>query len=134
MPMGSKARTAWNAANYTQIKIYADPELAAGFKARCAADEVSMASVLSQAMADYCKRIPDKKKADKKSEPDYSTKGRRRTATQRLAKQLEKIRDAEERYRDSMPENLQSSVAYENADQTAAALDDALEALSEAFQ
>ena len=132
MPMGNKARTAWNAENYTQIKVYVDPELATEFKARCAAGDVSMASVLSQAMADFCKRKPDKKKKPK--EPDYSTRGKRRAASQYFVEQYEQIRDAEESYRDNIPENLQGSAAYESAEQTVAALDNALEALSEAFQ
>ena len=135
MPMGSKARTAWNKENYTQIKIYVTPELATEFKAVCAVNAESMASVLSQAMSDYCKQKPNKNKKAKQPKQDYtSTRGKRRAATERIADQLNEIRDAEESYRDNIPDNLQNSAVYQSADETVSALDEALEALSETFQ
>jgi len=132
VPMNNDARTAWNSKNYTQIKIYTEPGLAAEFKAACAAKGVSMASVLSQAMANYCKRKPTKKPIA--TAPDYSTRGKRRTAFHYYVEQLEAIKDAEEEYKDNIPDNLHNGEAYENADQTVTAMEDGLGSLSSAFQ
>jgi hypothetical protein len=42
-----------------------------------------------------------------------------------LIEALSAIKDEEEEYRDNMPENLQGSEKYEQADQACSALDDA---------
>jgi len=65
-------------------------------------------------------------------QPSYTTKRQRRTATKKIIDQLQQIRDAEEISRDNFPENLQSSPAFNAAEECITALDEALEMLSNA--
>lgn len=110
-----------------QVKISVDPEIAAVFKASCAAANVSMASALSQFMAGFANANVAKKVSPA---PDYSTRRRRRAAIKSIVKQLELIMDSEERYRDSIPENLQGSIMYDNADELVSTLCEAIDLLS----
>jgi hypothetical protein len=120
----TQAKKRWNAKNYTVIKVYAAPDVAAAFKAVCAASDVSMNGKLTKYMSEYT-GIDGKKSA----EPDYSTRRRRRSAVKSLTDQIEQIRAAEERYRDNIPENLQGSVVYDTADEYVSMLDEAVELL-----
>jgi hypothetical protein len=131
MPMDNETRTQWNADNYKQIKVYVSPDLAAKFKAGCTVASVSMASVLSQFMADYCSEI--QAKDPKPPTPDFSTRGKRRMFVRRMIEQLEAIKEAEENYRDNIPENLQGGQAYEAAEQAIEQMGNALDSLNEAF-
>ena len=133
MPMNNDARTQWNARQYTQVKVYVRPDVAADFKAACAARGESMASVLSRAMLDYCGKKPDKKLKAKAAAPDYSTRGKRRAALLYHVGQVEAIRDAEETYKDNIPQSLQAGLRFDDAAQTIEALDEAVDALSRAF-
>jgi len=133
MPMGNDARTQWNAKKYTQVKVYVNPDVAADFKAACATRGESMASVMSRAMLDYCGKKPGKKLRANAAAPDYSTRGKRRAALRFHAEQVEAIRDAEETYKDNIPETLQGGQRYDDATQTVEALDEAVDALSLAF-
>ena len=83
-----------------------------------------MAGKLSEYMSNYSKSTMERKPL-----PDYTTKRQRRTAVKSIIKQLEQIKDFEERYRDAIPENLQGSIVYENADQCVSWLEEALEIL-----
>jgi len=49
------------------------------------------------------------------------------------AEQIEAIRNAEENYKDNIPETLQGGQRYDDADNTVEALDEAVDALSRAF-
>jgi len=125
----SNVKQQWNARHYKQVKISVKPETADAFKKACILSDVSMASVLSQHMEDYSKVAADKKGYA----PDLSERRKRRAFVQSLVRQLERVRDNEEHYRDSIPENLQGSNAFERADQCVSALDDAIELLESAF-
>ena len=107
MPMDNDARTQWNAKQYKQVKVYVSMDVAADFKAACAARGESMAAVISRAMLDYCGGKPEKQSKARVPAPDYSTRGKRRTALRYHAEQIESIRDAEENYKDNIPETLQ---------------------------
>jgi hypothetical protein len=131
--MNNEARTQWNSNRYKQVKVYVNPDVAADFKAACAACGESMASAMSRAMLDYCGKKPGKKLKTKAADPDYSTRGKRRTALRHHAEQVEAIRDAEETYKDNIPETLQGGQRYDDATQTVEALDEAVDALSRAF-
>jgi hypothetical protein len=124
----TQAKKRWNASNYVQVKISAEPELAAAFKAACTASGVSMASALTQFMAKYSNAA-----AKHKSKPDYSTRRQRRAAVRYFAQQMELVRDAEEQCRDNTPENLQGSAVYEVADEYVSQLDEAVELLSSIY-
>ena len=76
-------------------------------------------------MADYSKTAHTRRKPS----PDYSTKRQRRAAIHKFNRHLEQIRDCEERYRDRIPENLQSSAAFDSAEEFISSLETAIEAL-----
>jgi len=124
----NKAKQKWNAAHYTQVKIYADPKLASKFKKACAAASVSMASVISQLMQTYCNTATPNNIV-----PDYSTRRKRQTAVNRYTRQLLLIKDAEESYMAKIPENLQGSLVHERAEQAVSILDEAVDLLESAY-
>jgi len=108
-----------------QVKITTDPDIASSFKAACAASGISMASILTQFMADYANTAVPKIKPL----PGYSTRRQRRAAIQRTALQLGQIRDCEAQYQERIPENLQGSSVFENSEEFVALLDEAIAAL-----
>jgi hypothetical protein len=124
------AKGKWNAANYTQIKVSVNPEVAAAFKAACEADHVSMASELSGFMAG--RAATALKRPDEKG-LQLANRGGRRKKLEILIRELEQIKDAEEAYQDAIPTNLQRSVRYENAEQCIGAIEEALDILKEAY-
>lgn len=79
-------------------------------------------------MADCCGHEPRPSQTD-----NFTTRPNRRIATERLIRQLELIKEAEERYMDNIPGNLQGSVVYEKAESTVSALDEAIELLASAY-
>ena len=109
----------------TQVKISVHPDLAASFKAACTASNVSLTGKLSEFMAEYSNFLMKGKPF-----PDYTTKRKRRAAIKSIIKQLEQLRNFEERSRDNIPENLQGSELYENADQCVSWLEEAIEILA----
>ena len=75
--LATKAKARWNAANYVQLKVSVRPEIAAAFKAACAASGVSMAGELSRFMAEYSATPGTKKTAAAQSAKkpyDYARK------------------------------------------------------------
>jgi hypothetical protein len=120
----------WNQAHYTQVKISVSPELASSFKDKCRACGVSMAAELSSFMRETVSGS-----AAKKGRQDnlYATRPLRRKALLNLMEQVSDICCAEQSYMDNIPENLRGSRFYEAAEETVAALEDALEALSQAY-
>jgi hypothetical protein len=125
----TQAKKRWNVKHYTQVKVSVDPETASAFKKACAASNVSMARELTRFMAGYGNTETKQHKAP----PDYSTRRRRRAAVSSLMKQLELIMDAEERYRDNIPENLQGSVVFERADECVSLLEEAIELMGSVY-
>ena len=124
----TQSKQRWNAAHYTQVKISVAPEVASAFKAACAGYGVSMANVLSKHMAEYSD-IAGKSKRN----PEYATKRQRRAAVKSIMGQLVLIRDAQERCRDNIPENLQDSDIYEVADESVSMLDEAIDLLGSIY-
>jgi hypothetical protein len=124
----TQAKKRWNASHYTQIRVAVDPDVASAFKRACMASKVSLAGKLTQFMAEYSKTT-----IKRKTKPDYSTKRQRRAAMHSLIKEIEHIRDAEEQYRDNIPENLQGSVVFDTADECVSLLEEAIELLSSIY-
>ena len=122
----TQAKKRWNAEHYKVVKTYVNPETASAFKAACEESGTSMASALTQFVSEY---IDTEKKRKVKPAPDYSTRGKRRTAVKYFAQQMELILASEELCRDNTPENLQGSLVYEKADEYAAQLEEAVEML-----
>ena len=123
------AKQRWNAENYAQIKVSTKPEIAAAFKAACETAGVSMASVLSKFMEDYA-AAPAKKAAP---QVPVDTRRQRRNAMKSLLATLERIRDAEESYRDNIPENLSGGSAYGVADECVSVLSEGFDVLETAY-
>jgi hypothetical protein len=120
-------KDAWNAAHYTQVKISVKPEVAAAFKSTCAAGGASMAGVLSRCMSEYAGI------AVNSAALPVDTRPNRRQAVRKIAQWIKAIRDAEEGYKNRIPQNLAESERYENAEESVAKLDEAIEALAEAY-
>jgi hypothetical protein len=114
-----------NVKKYTQVKVSVESAVATAFKNACTFSNISMASLLSQFMADYASTTLSKRK----TLPDYSTRRKRRSAISRVKGELGQIRDCETDYRNRIPENLQSSSVYDRAEEFISYLDDAIEAL-----
>ena len=125
------AKTKWNAANYTQIKAYVNPDIASSFKAKCADSCVSMNMVLSQFMADFCGTQINKK--PKKSADFLSTSQKRRKKFDELLNQLKQIRDAQENANDNVHENFRNTATFEEAEECVTKLDEAIDILDEIY-
>jgi len=114
-------------ASYAQVKVSVRPEVAEAFKSACGKAGLSMASEMSRFMSAYPAA------ATKPATVKIGTRQERRKAVRTITAALEAIHTAEERYRDNIPDNLQSGQAYENADNTVDRLQEAISALAEAF-
>ena len=120
----------WNAANYKQINIAVRPELADAFRAACEQAKTPMRETLIAFMTHYCMAPPALKDQKDKG---YITRSSRRKATAAIIAQLERIRDAEEQYKQNIPSNLKNSSRYESAEHAIQVLDEAIGILTEAF-
>jgi hypothetical protein len=118
----TRAKQRWNGEHYQQVKVYAAPDVAKDFKALCEAGGISVSAEISRFMAE---KIGRSVKAHAKKDP-LATRGLRRKSLAAIIAGLYAMRDAEERYRDNIPENLQSSEAHEKADEAVSALEEAI--------
>jgi hypothetical protein len=110
---------------YKQVKISVPADAADAFKGACATRNISMASVMLQFMGEYSSIEIEKNKQF----PDYTSKRLRRKAIKLIIQQLEKIKAAEELYRDNIPENLQGSVVFDSAEEAVSLLEECVELL-----
>lgn len=120
----------WNSQNYVQLNIAVRPELAVAFRSACEQAQTPMREALITFMSKYCETPPVHKE---QKGVNYAVRSNRRKATAAIVGELEKIRDAEEKYMQNMPINLQNSSRYEAAEQTVEALDESIGILGEAF-
>jgi esterase/lipase len=107
----------------TQVKFTIESDIVSAFKARCAAEGVSMASVIRLWMAT---RQPAK---DAKAK--ICTRPGRRRAVAEYIGLLNAVMEKEEQYRDSIPE--QFAQRYEAADHACGQLAEAIELLEDAY-
>ena len=126
----TRAKAKWNAKSHVQVKVHADPCVAAAFKSTCQMVGRSMASVLTEFMAQYS-GIP--KSAASATLDDVSTRRKRRKIVSSMANRLEKVRDAEENYLFNIPENLQGASIYDAAEQSVSIMDEVIELLGEIY-
>lgn len=124
----TQAKKRWNSSHYTAVKVSIKPDVAAAFKEACAVANVSMAGELSRHMAEYSDVA-----LERKVKPDYSTRRQRRAAMRDIIQRIERIRDAEERSRDNIPENLRGAAVYETSEETISTLDEMIELLSSTY-
>ena len=124
---GAKQR--WNASHYSQLKISVPPDLAAAFKAKCKAGNVSVTSEISR----FMRRETGCGRSGGPPKSLYETRQKRRKALSAMIAQLEEIMEAEQGYMSNIPENLQNSGLYEAAEQAVSAMEEALDALGGAY-
>jgi len=127
-----QARQKWVEENYDQIKLSVPKELAKNFKKKCIEINIPMAQVLKQAMLEFCElKTPKIKPTSKK--PQVTTRQKRRKAIAFALEIIEDARDAEAAYLEAIPENLQNSSRYEDAQASVEALEEAAQALECAY-
>ena len=107
----------------TQMKFTVDADIASTFKARCAAEGVSMASEIKRFMQN-CRPVTDTKAST-------STRALRRKAVAGIIGSLNVIMAEEEAYRDNIPESF--TQRYDEADHACSQLSDVIACLEEAF-
>jgi len=107
----------------TQVKFTIDSDTVSAFKARCASEGVSMASVISQFMRTRQPAKAVKVKTD--------TRPLRKKAILEIIVLLDSIMQKESDYRDNIPEQFQSR--RETADQACEQLSQAISCLEDAF-
>jgi hypothetical protein len=112
-----------------QLKVRVDADLAEAFKKACQTDGVSMAAEISRFMR---MKVGSLKTAG--TPPPVATRQQRRREVDALRARAQRVLDAEERYRDNIPENLQGSKNYEAAEMSIEALDGVIEALEAVFE
>jgi hypothetical protein len=128
----------WETEHYKQVKISVNRGLAAAFKAECEAAGMSMAGEISAFMSERCGRNGEieaearkDRNAHSKNDADtLSSKRKRRVAIKKMLLQLETIKDAQSAALENTPENLQNSEAYENAEESLALIEEAVDAVS----
>ena len=107
----------------TQIKFTIDTDTVSAFKARCASEGVSMASVISQFM-ETCRPVRSIK-------AKTGTRLLRKASVLEIMGLLDDIMQKESDYRDNIPEQFQSR--YETADHACEQLAQAISCLEDAF-
>jgi len=125
----NESKQRWNSSNYAQVKVSVPKDMYDAFKAKCRADEMSVASKISQFMAAETGRD----RAAKPPRDPYGTRPKRRKELEAEICRLTTMMEAEREYMENIPENLQNSQRYEAADQAVTAFEEALSALEEAY-
>jgi len=106
-----------------QIKFTIEADIVSRFKARCASEGVSMASVIRQLMANH--------KPTKSKETKIDTRPQRRKAVKVYIGLLEDVFENESQYRDSIPEQFEQRI--EDADHSCEILEQAINLLEETY-
>ncbi|MDR1319813.1 MAG: hypothetical protein LBK56_00045 [Gracilibacteraceae bacterium] len=114
-----------------QVKIYAEPELATAFKALCEKSGTSMTAELSAYMRKRLRLKEPTLSTGSRTETDK--RWRRKAIVREMIDRLENVCDAEESYRDSIPENLSGGPLAEAADEAVSKLTEAIEILSDVY-
>jgi hypothetical protein len=111
----------------TQVKFTIEADIVSEFKSRCAAEKVSMASVVREWM------IAQKPASEfkTKSEIKHQTRPQRRKEVQEIINILHCIMESESEYRDNIPENFVQR--YEAADSACSLLEEAISCLEQAY-
>jgi hypothetical protein len=112
-----------------QMKIYAEPELAEAFKILCAKSDTSVMAELNE----YMRRRTHLKEPTTVTGNRTDKRHQRKAVTRRIASLLGQIRDAEESYRDRIPENLSGGPMAEAADETVRCLEEAISLIQDAY-
>jgi len=106
-----------------QIKFTIESDIVSTFKARCASESVSMASVISEFMKSGHSGRDTKARTE--------SRGQRKKTVEQLIASIENVMNMEERYRDAIPEQFEAR--YENANHTCEKLAEAISCLEESY-
>ena len=121
---GYESRKKWNAANYRQLNVALSVELAEKFRVACEANGEPMRQVVVRLISEYSGNVPESHpKTRISANADYSTRSKRKTVLTTVLEQLCDLRDAEEDYKNAIPESMYNKLesaesvveAYENA-------------------
>ena len=110
------------AKKYTQLEITARPQLMKRFKIACETNSTCMDFVISG----YIEAYTYSASPNVNYSPHLRTKRQRRAAVVRILEHLEDIRDNEENYKNRMPDSRLDSEEYEQSEQCADILDEAI--------
>jgi hypothetical protein len=110
--------------------VSVSPEVAAAFKSSCADAGTSMASEIGSFMA--LRAGTNSFVSD--SLPSVQVRKQRRAEVDHLSSRLRRVLEAEESFRDNIPENLRESTVYDTAENIIEALDEVLSALEEIYR
>jgi hypothetical protein len=109
-----------------------NPELAAKLRKICGENDISVSSVITELVAGYLgTETPSIKEKPQKKVPD--NRGRRRRELWKHIVAIERICEGEETYLNNIPENLQNSIRYENAENSVEHLQLAIDELKEVY-
>ena len=106
-----------------QVKFTIEHDIVSAFKARCASQGVSMASVISQFMKTSQPAKPTKPKIDSRPQ--------RKKALMEYIRLLEELMYMEVQYRDAIPEHF--TTRFEAADYSCSQLSEAISGLGDAY-
>jgi hypothetical protein len=126
----STTKDNWNRDHYTQVKVSVRPEVAAAFKSSCANAGTSMASEIGSFMA---LRVGTDNTASDLL-PSVQIRKQRRAEVDYLSSRLRRVLEAEESYRDNIPENLRGASVYDTAENIIEMLGEVLSALEEIYR
>jgi hypothetical protein len=107
----------------TQIKFTIEADIVTAFKARCAAEGISMTSVI--------RRWMEVGTTIKGVEINTTTRPHRRKAVKNIIVSLNGIMDAEAKYRDSIPEQFEQRI--DDAENACDMIAEAITCLEEVF-
>jgi galactokinase len=126
---GYEHRKKWNSENYKQLNVALRAELADAFKSACEANGEPARQAVIRLITEYLSNAQPKKRTT--ANLDYSTRAKRKKAAMEMLGQLEAMRDAEEEYRDKIPENMYNK--QEEAERTVGIYEDAISAVEELY-
>ena len=106
-----------------QVKFTIDSNIVSAFKARCASQGVSMASVISHFM--------ENGQPGKFLKVKIQTRPQRKKALMEYIRLLEELMCMEEQYRDAVPEHF--TTRFEAADSSCSQLSEGISCLEEAY-
>ena len=124
---GYESRKRWNSANYKQLNVAINAELAEAFKTACEANGEPARQAVVRMVSEYTSGAQPVERVS--TVPDYSTRTKRKKAASKLLEQLVAMRDAEEEYMNSIPANMYNK--QEDAERAVGMYEDAIAAIEE---
>ncbi|MCL2121339.1 MAG: hypothetical protein FWH28_03710 [Clostridiales bacterium] len=110
---------------YVRVIVSVLPEIVESFRIRCNENGVSMANEIVHFMSREC----EKEQSSLSPAITHTKKRRRQKALQKVIRQIEEIKTAEEEYRDHIPEDLRYPVRYQASAHSIHAMKEAIDIL-----